>query len=100
MIREDVMTSSARRSKPAHGSHIARPAYQTLRGWALGTLVEHGAVTECDHHGHRRDRADQDAWNRAREAAWNNPFPGATPEACLKELEEVMSGIGDTCPDC
>jgi len=34
-----------------------RPAYRTLEGWALGTLIEHGAVRECEHHGHMRDRA-------------------------------------------
>jgi hypothetical protein len=32
----------------------ARPAYRTLQGWALGTLIEQGAVDECEHHGHRR----------------------------------------------
>jgi hypothetical protein len=77
-----------------------RPAYRTLPGWALGTLIEHGAVAECEHHGHRRDRTDPEAWNRAREAAWNSPFPGSTPEACLKALDEVMRWIGDSCPDC
>jgi hypothetical protein len=46
-------------------------------------LIEQQAVTECEHHGHRRDRSDPDAWNRAREEAWRNPFPGATPEACI-----------------
>ena len=79
---------------------LIRPAFRTLQGWALGTLIDHGMVTECEHHGHRRDRADPHAWNRAREAAWNNPFPGATPEACIRAMEEVMRGIGDTCPDC
>jgi hypothetical protein len=49
---------------------------------------------------HRRDRADPDAWHRAREEAWRNPFPGATPEACIAALDEAMRGIGDTCPDC
>ena len=29
-----------------------RPAYRTLQGWALGTLIEQGAVVECEHHGH------------------------------------------------
>jgi hypothetical protein len=77
-----------------------RPAYLTLQGWALGSLFEHGAVTECEYHGLRLDRADPDAWDRAREEAWRNPFPGATPEACLAALDEVMRGIGDTCPDC
>ena len=91
------MTNIARKTKT---EDIQRHPYRTLPGWALGTLIEHGAVAECEHHGHRRDRADPDAWNRAREAAWNNPFPGATPEACIKALEEVMRWIGDTCPDC
>jgi hypothetical protein len=79
---------------------VGRPAYRTLEGWALGVLMEQQAVTECDHHGHRRDRSDPDAWNRAREEAWRNPFPGATPEACIAALEEVIRSIGDTCPAC
>jgi hypothetical protein len=39
-------------------SRPARPAYLTLHGWALGTLVEHGAVIECLDHGHRLDKVD------------------------------------------
>ena len=34
------------------------------------------------------------------EEAWRNPFPGATPEACIIALEEIMRSIGDSCPDC
>ena len=79
---------------------VIRPPYRTLEGWALGVLMEQQAVTECDNHGHRRDRSDLDAWNRAREEAWRNPFPGATPEACIAALEDFMRSIGDTCPDC
>ena len=78
----------------------SRTAYRSLEGWALGVLMEQHAVTECDHHGHRRDRSDPDAWNRAREEAWRNPFPGATPEACIAAIDEVMRSIGDRCPDC
>jgi hypothetical protein len=74
--------------------------YRTVQGWALGTLIDQGAVTECDHHGHRKDRSDPDAWERAREEAWRHPFPGATPEACLKALDDVMGSVGETCPDC
>jgi hypothetical protein len=77
-----------------------RPVYRTLAGWALGVLIEQQAVSACEHHGHRRDRSDPDAWNRAREEAWRNPFPGATPEACISALDDVMRSIGDTCPDC
>ena len=81
-------------------TQLSRAAYRTLEGWALGVLIEQHAVTECEHHGHRRDRSDPDAWNRAREEAWRSPFPGATPEACIKGLEDVMSSMGDSCPDC
>ncbi len=77
-----------------------RPAYRTLAGWALGVLVEQHAITECDHHGHRRSRSDPDAWNRAREEAWRNPFPGANPEACIAAMEDILGSIGDTCPEC
>jgi hypothetical protein len=91
------MSHSAQHKLPLQAN---RPAYRTVHGWALGTLIEQGAVTECEHHGHRRDRADPDAWNWAREEAWRNPFSGATPEECLAALEEVMRGIGDTCPAC
>jgi hypothetical protein len=86
--------------KRKQAGRTPRPAYRTLQGWALGTLVDQGAVTECDDHGHRKDQSDPDAWTRARAEAWAFPFPGATPEACLKALDEVMQSIGDTCPDC
>ena len=77
----------------------ARRAFRTLQGWALGTLIEHGAVVECDDHGYRLDRADPDAWNRAREEAWRNPFPGVTRRpASLRWRGDPA--IGDTCPDC
>ena len=91
------MPSNPQRKLPFHP---ARPAYRTLQGWALGTLIEQGAVVECELHGHRCDQADPDAWNRAREEAWRNPFPGVTPEACIAAMDEVMRSIGDTCPDC
>jgi len=42
-------------------------------------LTEQGAVTQCEQHGYRRDRAEPDACNRASEEVWRNPFPGATP---------------------
>ena len=77
-----------------------RPTYRSLEGWALAKLIENHAVTECGDHGHRRDKADPETWNHAREEAWRNPFPGKSPEACLAAIDEVMRSIGDTCPDC
>ena len=91
------MPSSPQRKLPLQA---ARHAYRTLQGWALGTLIEQGAVAECERHGHRCDRADPDAWNGAREEAWRNPFWGVTLEACIAAMEGVMRAIGDTCPDC
>jgi hypothetical protein len=78
----------------------ARPAYRTMDGWALGVLIEQGAVTECDYHGHRRDRSDPEAWKRAREEAWQNPFPGTSPEASVAAVNLVLTSVGETCPDC
>ena len=91
------MKSNAQRRRPLQAS---RPAYRSLKGWALGTLIEHHVVRECEHHGHAIDRADPDARTRAREAAWNNPYPGSSPEQCLTALDEVLRSAGDTCPDC
>jgi hypothetical protein len=78
----------------------SRAAYLSLGRWALGTLIEHGAVHECEHHGHRRDRSDPEAWNQAREAAREAPFPGTTAEQSLAALDEVAGSIGENCPDC
>ena len=91
------MNAIARRKTPAPKT---RDAYRTLEGWALGTLIEHGAVAECEVHGHRRDRSDPEARNRALSAAWHNPFPGTTPEVSVAALETVLFSVGDTCPDC
>ena len=97
LIRDATMSSDPQRKLPFPA---ARPAYRTLQGWALGTLIEQGAVVECSHHGYCSDRADPDAWNRAKEEAWRNPFPAVTPEACIAAMDEVMRSIGDACPEC
>ena len=77
-----------------------RATYLTLEGWALGTLIENHAVAECSDHGHRRDKADPEAWNHAREEAWRNPFPGSSPEECIAAMDEIMRGVGESCPEC
>jgi hypothetical protein len=91
------MKSAARRVEPIP---LIRPAYRSLHGWAMGTLIEQGAVRECEDHGHMRDRSDPDAWNRAREEARQNPFPGSSPEASVAAIDDLMASIGDSCPDC
>ena len=91
------MRSNAKRSELPP---LNRPAYRTLEGWALGLLLEHHAIRECEEHGHIKDKADPDAWNRAREAAHDNPYPGTSPAVSVAALDNVMRSIGDICPDC
>jgi hypothetical protein len=91
------MKSSSQRKLPLQA---AQPAYRSLDGWALGTLMEQGAVTECEHHGHRRDRSDPHALERARDEARHNPFQGTSVERSLDAINRVMTALGDTCPDC
>jgi hypothetical protein len=98
LIRKNPMKNAARRAEPI--SAVTRPAYRSLNGWALGMLIEQGAVRECEDHGHMRDRTDPEAWDRARDEARHNPFPGMSPEAAVAAIDVVMRSIGDSCPDC
>jgi hypothetical protein len=41
-----------------------RPAFRTLRGWAIALLHEAHAIRECEEHGWATDRADPDARER------------------------------------
>src|SRR5258708_39397967 len=75
-----------------------REPYRTLRGWAIGLLLETHAIKECEEHGHMQDRTDPDAWKRAREIASKYPFRGSTPTQAVQALDDVMQSIGDTCP--
>jgi hypothetical protein len=77
---------------------IASAPVSPSSAFSVSEASRKGAVVECEHHGHRHDRADPDAWNRAREEAWRNPFSSVTPEACIAAMNEVMRSIGDTCP--
>jgi hypothetical protein len=78
----------------------AREPFRTLRGWAIGILLETEAIRECEEHGHMRDRPDPHAWKRAREIASSHPFRDATPAEAAEALDDVMESIGDTCPEC
>jgi hypothetical protein len=77
-----------------------RPAYRTIRGWALGVLLEAHAIRECDEHGHMKDRTDPHALERAREIARQEPFPGTVPAQSLAAIDDAMNSIGDACPEC
>jgi hypothetical protein len=92
------MRSGAQRVQ--RNSAPPRPAYRTLRGWALGVLLEAHAIRECDQHGHMKDRADPHALEHAHQIARHEPFPGTSPDHAVAAIDDVMQSIGDTCPDC
>ena len=77
-----------------------RPAIRTLRGWAISSLLDAGAIRECEQHGWMQDRSDPHARERAVDAARHDPPPGASPDAAVAEVREVLDSIGDLCPEC
>jgi hypothetical protein len=77
-----------------------REPFRTLRGWAIGVLLETGAIRECVDHSHLCDATDPDAWRRARQTASGDPFKGASPAEAVAMIEDIMASIGDTCPEC
>jgi hypothetical protein len=72
----------------------------TLRGWAIGPLLEVGSIRECEYHGWARDRADPHARDHAVDIARQHPPSGRSPDAAAAEIREVLDSIGDTCPEC
>lgn len=77
-----------------------RPTFRTLHGWAIHVLAEAGAIRECEEHGWMKDRADPHARARALEIARDDPPEGSSPEEAATIVEDVLSSIGDTCPEC
>ncbi|RQH12698.1 hypothetical protein [Bradyrhizobium sp. RP6] len=77
-----------------------RPAFRTLRGWAISVLQEAGAIRQCEEHGWMRDRADPHARERALSIARRDPPPDVSPDGAVAEIRDVLDSIGDTCPEC
>jgi hypothetical protein len=77
-----------------------RPAYRSVEGWAISTLLEAGAIHECHDHGHYKENHDPEARARAVAAAKEEPMPGLAPDDAVAAVKEVFAAIGDTCPDC
>ena len=48
-------------------------------------------MTECEHQGYRRDRADPDGCNRASENAWWNAFPGLTSPGAAQGIGRAVA---------
>ena len=53
-------------------------------------------MTECEHQGHRRDRAHPDVCNRASEEAWRNPFRDETAfqQVFCQFLDKERDAVG------
>jgi hypothetical protein len=77
-----------------------RQAIRSVEGWAIGVLLEAGAIRECEEHGWMRDRADPHAREHAFDTARHYPPPGVSPQAAAVVIAEVLDSIGDTCPEC
>ncbi|MET4149064.1 MULTISPECIES: hypothetical protein [unclassified Bradyrhizobium] len=76
------------------------PPTRTLRGWAISVLYEAGSIRECEEHAWMQDRADPHARERAIEIARQDPPVGPARRKAIAAIEEVLDGIGDTCPEC
>jgi len=76
-----------------------RPAIRTLRSWAISALQEAGSIRECEEHSWMQDRADPHARERAFAAARRNPPDGVSPDGAVAAVADVLSSIGDTCPE-
>jgi len=76
------------------------PACRSVEGWAVTVLLDAHAIVACESHGFIRDRADPDAWQRARMVAAETPFASASAQTSLQAIEDVMCSVGDTCPEC
>jgi hypothetical protein len=77
-----------------------REPYRSLRGWAVGLLLDTGVLRECVDHSHLCDATDPEAWRRARQIASEHPFKGASPAEAVAAVEDIMRSVGDSCPEC
>jgi hypothetical protein len=77
-----------------------RPEFRSLEGWAIGVLLEAGAIRECEDHSYMKDRSDPHARVAAFRIASEHPFPGKSREEAASALNDLLGSIGDTCPAC
>ncbi|AHY52446.1 hypothetical protein [Bradyrhizobium japonicum] len=76
-----------------------RPAIRTVEGWARTVLLEAGAIRECEEHGWMKDCADPHAHDRARRIAREEPAFGLSPDEAVAAIDEMLTSMGDTCPE-
>jgi hypothetical protein len=76
-----------------------RPAIRTLRGWAVSVLQEAGAIQECESTAGCRT-APIRMRERALDIASRHPPARVSRDEAIAEIEEVLTLIGATCPEC
>jgi hypothetical protein len=77
-----------------------RPDFRTVDRWAIGLLLEAGAIHKCDEHGWAKDRTDPHAWQEALRVAREEPLAGLSSDEEVAAVREMLDSVGDTCPEC
>ncbi|MGZ5944093.1 MAG: hypothetical protein ACXWN8_16945 [Isosphaeraceae bacterium] len=77
-----------------------RPDFRTVDRWAIGLLLEVGAIHKCDEHGWAKDRTDPHAREEALRTAREDPLAGLSSEEAISAVREALDSVGDTCPEC
>jgi hypothetical protein len=77
-----------------------RPDFRTVDGWAIGLLLEAGAIHKCDEHGWAKDLTDPHARQQAPRIAHEEPPAGLSSDEAVAAVRAVLDSVGDTCPEC
>jgi hypothetical protein len=77
-----------------------RPDFRTGDRWAIGLLLEAGAIHKCDEHGWAKDRTDPHARQEALRVAREEPLAGLSSDEAVAAVREMLDSVGDTCPEC
>ena len=77
-----------------------RPDFRTVDIWAMGLLLEAGAIHKCQQHGWAKDRTDPHARAEALRIAREQPLAGLSPQEAAAAVRAVLESVGDTCPEC
>lgn len=83
----------SRNSKHANGK-------ETLEMWATDLLLEAHAISACPDHGYMRLRHIHHAIDYAKDLAQHRKFSGRNKRERISAVEDVLDGLGDSCPGC
>lgn len=72
----------------------------TLEMWATDLLLEAHAIIACPDHGYMRLRHSHHAIDYAKDLAEHRKFSGKKKIERISAVEDVLDGLGDTCPAC